>query len=289
MYKKIKKRLLLIIALIIGSAALFIHKNLVIYPNPNIIFQDSKQRVFEKTDVYKGWLCYQNNEISPNKNRPFKLFNWNIHKGVDNGWQNTLIESANNKDFVLLQEATSLQEIPQTLLHFKQYLHLFAFEYQQQKTGVLSLSSLDANLYCGNQLQEPLLQLPKVMSAMRFPLKNHRSLLLINVHLINFEWHSQGNYQQQLNALKALMQKHTGAIILAGDFNTWNEKRNKQLLELITSEKLSKISLKPDERSTAFGYPLDHIFTRGITVHSATSYSVKSSDHNPLELNFSLE
>ena len=52
---------------------------------------------------------------------------------------------------------------------------------------------------------------------------------------------------------------------------------------------LADVHFSPDERIKAFGYPLDNVFTRGIIVHSAQSKSLRSSDHNPVELHFSLE
>lgn len=282
-----KKRLLLFIFVLLGSTLFLNYRSLTIYTNPEIVFQDSKKNIFKEMEFSSYWQCYQNTGVTPAPDKRFQLLNWNIHKGKDPNWQEDLKKFTEKKDFVLLQEATSGQQISNLLPQFESSLHIFAFQYQEQKSGILNLSRLDADRYCLNGSQEPLLRLPKLMSAMRFPFENSKSLLVINVHLINFDW-TNHSYQKQLDGLKGLIQHHKGAVMLAGDFNTWNEKRKKKLFELTNELQLTEVQVTPDTRTTAFGYPLDYIFTRGITVHSATSYSVKSSDHNPLELDFSL-
>ncbi|MFA9487814.1 MULTISPECIES: endonuclease/exonuclease/phosphatase family protein [unclassified Mannheimia] len=283
-----KKRLLLLILTLLGSALFLNYRSLTIYTPPKVIFQDYKKSIFKEMEFSYYWHCYQNTGVTPAPNKHFQLLNWNIHKGKDPSWQEDLKKFAKKKDFVLLQEATSGQQISDLLSQFESSLHIFAFQYQQQKSGILNLSRLDADRYCLNGSQEPLLRLPKLMSAMRFPFENGKSLLVINVHLINFDWTSH-SYQKQLDGLKELIQQHQGAVILAGDFNTWNEKRKKKLFELTDKLQLTEVQLSLDARTKAFGYPLDYIFTRDIIVHSATSYAVRSSDHNPLELDFSLK
>lgn len=283
-----KKRLLLLTLTLLGSALLLNYRSLTIYTTPEVVFQDSKKSIFKEMEFSSYWRCYQNTDVTPTPNKRFQLLNWNIHKGKDPNWQEDLKKFTEKKDFVLLQEATSGQQISDLLSQFESSLHIFAFQYQQQKSGILNLSRLDADRYCLNGSQEPLLRLPKLMSAMRFPFENGKSLLMINVHLINFDW-TNHSYQKQLDGLKVLIQQHQGAVILAGDFNTWNEKRKAKLLELTNDLQLAEVQIIPDIRTTAFGYPLDYIFTRDIIVHSTTSYTVKSSDHNPLELDFSLK
>ncbi|WHP46639.1 endonuclease/exonuclease/phosphatase family protein [Mannheimia bovis] len=283
-----KKRLLLLFFVLLGGTLFLNYRSLSIYTPPEVVFQDSKKSIFKEMKFSSYWQCYQNTGITPASNKRFQLLNWNIHKGKDANWQEDLKKFTEKKDFVLLQEATSGQQISNLLPQFESSLHIFAFQYQEQKSGILNLSRLDADRYCLNGSQEPLLRLPKLMSAMRFPFENGKSLLMINVHLINFDW-TNHSYQKQLDGLKELIQQHQGAIVLAGDFNTWNEKRKKKLFELTNELQLTEVRITPDTRTTAFGYPLDYIFTRDIIVHSASSYAVKSSDHNPLELDFSLK
>ncbi|QNS14764.1 endonuclease/exonuclease/phosphatase family protein [Mannheimia bovis] len=283
-----KKRLLLLFFVLFGSALFLNYRSLTVYTPPKVVFQDSHKSIFKEMEFSSYWQCYQNSGVIPSPNKRFQLLNWNIHKGKDPNWQEDLKKFTETTDFVLLQEATSGQQISDLLPQFESSLHIFAFQYQEQKSGILHLSPLNTDRYCLNGSQEPLLRLPKLMSAMYFPFENGKSLLMINVHLINFDW-TNHSYQKQLDGLKELIQQHQGAVILAGDFNTWSGKRKKKLFELTNELQLTEVQITPDSRTTVFGYPLDYIFTRDIIVHSATSYAVKSSDHNPLVLDFSLK
>ncbi len=287
---KMKKRtLFLVITLLLGSGTMFLTKNLTLYQTPQVLFQHPQEQVFEKVKDknISRWQCYQNLRAETVPMREFRLLSWNIHKGADNGWQRDLLNLAKNKQFVLLQEATTLQHIPQTFPQFQTVLHTLAFQFRHQQTGVLNLSDLAAERYCVNAQPEPWLRLPKVMAAMQFAVGT-QSLLIVNVHLVNFEWKTTA-YQYQLETLKQLVERHRGAVVLTGDFNAWSKNRTEQLQALIRSLGLTAVHFSPDERIKAFGYPLDNVFTRGIIVHSAQSKALRSSDHNPVELHFSLE
>jgi len=117
---------------------------------------------------------------------------------------------------------------------------------------------------------------------MNFPLEKGDSLLLINAHLINFEW-GISTYQTQLEQLFSFVENHQGPL------NAWNERRLNLVNNLIQKYGLDSVALTQDERVRFLGYPLDYIFTRGVKVVSATSEVVTSSDHNPLLMEFELE
>ncbi|WP_041834686.1 endonuclease/exonuclease/phosphatase family protein [Actinobacillus succinogenes] len=284
-----KRTFFLIITLLFGGGTMFLTKNLTLYQTPEVLFRHPQGQPFEKEKDKNitRWQCYRNPLAEPVAKREFRLLSWNIHKGADNGWRRDLLNLVQDKQFVFLQEATTLQHIPQTLPRFKTMLHTLAFQFRHQQSGVLNLSDLSAERYCINAQPEPWLRLPKVMAAMQFAVEN-RSLLIVNVHLVNFEWKTTA-YQYQLETLKQLVAQHHGAVVLTGDFNAWSKNRNAQLQALIRSLGLTAVHFSPDERIKAFGYPLDNIFIRGVTVHSAQSTALRSSDHNPVELHFSLE
>ena len=130
--------------------------------------------------------------------------------------------------------------------------------------------------YCGGGVAEPLIQIPKVASVMSFPLEKGNSLLLINVHLINFEW-GISTYQTQLEQLFSFVENHQGPIIMSGDFNAWNERRLNLVNNLIQKYGLDSVVLSQDERVRFLGYPLDYIFTRGV---KAVSYTHLLDDIN---------
>ena len=214
----------------------------------------------------------------------FHLITWNVHKGQDTGWQEDLERLSKQADFVLLQEATQHQN----LSAFSTALFVSSFSFKDLLSGVKTFTQTQPEWYCGGGVAEPLIQIPKVVSIMSFPLEKGDSLLLINVHLINFEWGISA-YQAQLEQIFSLVENHQGPIIMSGDFNAWNEDRLNLVNNLMRKYGLDSVALSQDERVRFLGYPLDYIFTRGVKVVSATSEAVTSSDHNPLLIEFELE
>ena len=214
----------------------------------------------------------------------FNLITWNVHKGQDKGWQEDLARLSKQADFVLLQEATQYQN----LSTFSTALFVSSFSFKDLLSGVKTFTQTQPEWYCGGGVAEPLIQIPKVASVMSFPLEKGNSLLLINVHLINFEW-GISTYQTQLEQLFSFVENHQGPIIISGDFNAWNEHRLNLVKNLMQKYGLDSVALSQDERVRFLGYPLDYIFTRGVKVVSATSEVVTSSDHNPLLVEFELE
>lgn len=214
----------------------------------------------------------------------FHLITWNVHKGQDTGWQEDLARLSKQADFVLLQEATQHQN----LSTFSTALFVSSFSFKDLLSGVKTFTQTQPEWYCGGGVAEPIIQIPKVASVMNLPLEKGNSLLLINVHLINFEW-GISTYQTQLEQLFSFVESHQGPIIMSGDFNAWNERRLNLVNNLIQKYSLDSVALTQDERVRFLGYPLDYIFTRGVKVVSATSEVVTSSDHNPLLMEFELE
>ena len=214
----------------------------------------------------------------------FHLITWNVHKGQDKGWQDDLARLSNQADFVLLQEATQHQN----LSAFSTALFVSSFSFKDLLSGVKTFTKTQPEWYCGGGVVEPLIQISKVASVMSFPLEKGDSLLLINVHLINFEWGISA-YQAQLEQIFSLVENHQGPIIMSGDFNVWNERRLNLVNNLMQKYGLDAVVFSQDERVRFLGYPLDYIFTRGVKVVSATSEVVASSDHNPLQMEFELE
>ena len=224
------------------------------------------------------------NSVSKLVSSHFRLVNWNVHKGQDKGWQEDLARVSKQADFVLLQEATQHQN----LSTFSTALFVSSFSFNELLSGVKTFTQTQPEWYCGGGVAEPIIQIPKVASIMNLPLEKGNSLLIINVHLINFEWGISA-YQAQLEQLFSFVENHQGPIIMAGDFNAWNEERLNLVNNLIKKYGLDSVALSQDERVRFLGYPLDYIFTRGVKVVSATSEVVTSSDHNPLLMEFELE
>jgi len=268
---------------ILGAGYFF--TNLTIFDRTLIQLNMSQKTSYIPFEKRLNMQCDKADNLVPKlASSRFHLITWNVHKGQDTGWQEDLERLSKQADFVLLQEATQHQN----LSTFSTALFVSSFSFNELLSGVKTFTQTQPEWYCGGGVAEPIIQIPKVASVMNLPLEKGNSLLLINVHLINFEWGISA-YQAQLEQLFSFVENHQGPIIMAGDFNAWNEDRLNFVNNLIQKYGLDSVALSQDERVRFLGYPLDYIFTRGVKVVSATSEVVTSSDHNPLLMTFELE
>ncbi|MDG6897392.1 hypothetical protein A6A19_05195 [Actinobacillus delphinicola] len=229
--------------------------------------------------------CFKQEQSVPRilQNR-VKLVVWNLHKGEDAGWEQALSHYAKNKDFILLQEASHIIEtqthLPQD---FPSRLYVSSFAYRGKESGVAMLSRYIPQIYCVGTGKEPWIRIPKVGMAMLFPLQDGSSLLMINIHLVNFELNTT-YYKQQINQMFDLIKHHTGPVIFGGDLNAWSKARYQFLKTLAQKYQLQEVHFNPDYRLRFMRKPLDFVFIRGLQVISATTDKTDSSDHNPLLL-----
>lgn len=268
---------------ILGAGYFF--TNLTIFDRTLIQLNMSQKTSYIPFEKRLNMQCDKADNLVPKlASSRFHLITWNVHKGQDTGWQEDLERLSKQADFVLLQEATQHQN----LSTFSTALFVSSFSFNELLSGVKTFTQTQPEWYCGGGVAEPIIQIPKVASVMNLPLEKGNSLLLINVHLINFEWGISA-YQAQLEQLFSFVENHQGPIIMSGDFNAWNETRLNLVNNLMKKYGLDSVVLSQDERVRFLGYPLDYIFTRGVKVVSATSEVVTSSDHNPLLMEFELE
>ena len=205
---------------------------------------------------------------------------------------------------VFLQEATAelLDSMPMT--------GYFALSWQyplleRSATGVLTLSQVapTRSEVMQTRWREFFLATPKVALATEYPLSNGARLLAVNVHCLNFERWGTLKLRAQLTALKVLVAKHTGPVLLAGDFNTWNQRRLRLVKDLARELQLVEVgefpgNLKTGDRQSAVlnwllgidrTLPLDRIYYRGLSPLSATVLPFTSSDHRALQVTFAVE
>ena len=282
--KQINRFLKISLVLAILGAGYFF-TNLTIFDRTLIQLNTSQKTSYIPFENKLNMQCDKADNLVPQLAASrFHLITWNVHKGQDTGWQEDLARLSKQADFVLLQEATQHQN----LSTFSTALFVSSFSFKDLLSGVKTFTQTQPEWYCGGGVAEPIIQIPKVASIMNLPLEKGNSLLIINVHLINFEWGISA-YQVQLEQLFSFVENHQGPIIMAGDFNAWNEERLNLVNSLIKKYGLNSVALSQDERVRFLGYPLDYIFMRGVKVVSATSEVVTSSDHNPLLMEFELE
>ncbi len=232
-------------------------------------------------------LKHQENHLE----KEFSLLCWNVAKLTlkrhYKEFLNTLIERY--KLDVLL-----LQEVKKSLSHeleLHDYSYVLSPNIQTQKhvfgvlsafksscLGELSLLTKKRELRCATH-KTTLLTHHKTIDGV--------SLLIVNLHAINFVHNS--DFKNELREIYEAIKTHSGAMIVAGDFNTWNLKRVQYLGEFSDDLGLKKVEFESEKDiKKVFSNSLDHIFYRGLKVTFATVVdSKKISDHNPIIARFS--
>lgn len=219
--------------------------------------------------------------------RPFKVLMWNIHKQDDLGWERDLSAFAAASDVVLLQEAVLQRPLRKILSDTGlRWLMASSFLLDADDIGVLTATRIAPIASCTQRVVEPLIRIPKSAVISWLPVVNtaagtRETLAIVNVHSITFEL-SVDVYRSQLEALADALAGHRGPMIFAGDFNTWNDARDRVLSEIAARLGLTELNLRVDQRAVFFGRHLDHIFIRGLETVDVSAVPVTSSDHNPI-------
>lgn len=214
---------------------------------------------------------------------------WNIYKQQSSGWTADLETLNAGADMLLLQEVYLDREIRDWLdQHLAHWDMNPAFIYKNTYAGVMTTGRFPASSQCSLRVYEPLTGIPKTALLSYHRIEgHHQTLLAVNIHGVNFTLDSR-HLERQLTAVSEVIRAHQGPVVLAGDFNTWNESRTR-LLESITSElKLIPVLFEGQQPSSRFGYRIDHIYYRGLKPLSSQVITVNSSDHYPLTVRFSL-
>ena len=215
--------------------------------------------------------------------RLLRVVIWNIHKEGDSGWQRDLSALAATNDVMLLQE-TALQPPLRNILDGAglRWVMASSFLVDADDIGVLTATRVAPLASCTQRVVEPLLRIPKsaVITWLRIA-GTRETLAIANVHAINFEI-SLNAYRAQLEALADALAGHDGPIILAGDFNTWSDARDRVVAENGARLGLSELDLRVDQRAVFFGRHFDRIFIRGLELLDINAIPVTSSDHNPV-------
>jgi endonuclease/exonuclease/phosphatase (EEP) superfamily protein YafD len=231
--------------------------------------------------------------------RTITLVNWNVQKGADPQFISDLdrLLEQEQPDIVFLQEARA------DLIQAEQMGGYFANGWSYPwpggtMVGVLTLSRIPPLRIepVSSRYREFFVTAPKVSLITEYPLPNGKSLLTVNVHLLNFERWGDLKIRDQLEDLRAILKIHTGPVIMAGDFNTWNEKKLRLVEEIARDLKLTEVMDFPAGRTTGdmqsaffnsiFGIQtelvLDRVYYRGFSIDSARVLPYESSDHNPI-------
>lgn len=238
-------------------------------------------------------LHHRSCHISCKKSIPdiFAVLCWNVYKKNTKHLQfkpflQNLIQEY-DIDLLLFQEANFRDDKHFTLPNFA-FDAAANLEIRGEFYGVLSASMVEsksAQAYL-SEGKESLIGPHKSLLLSTYPFEDGSTLLILNIHAINFRENQR--YFKDLERFLELMKYHKGAMIVAGDFNSWNKKRIVKLHEIREYLALNSVPFKQIDKVKSFmGNHLDFIFYRGVELVDFTVYKDHGlSDHNPLFAQF---
>jgi endonuclease/exonuclease/phosphatase (EEP) superfamily protein YafD len=220
----------------------------------------------------------------------FTILCWNVAKLTLNAsykkFTDLLIEEF---DFDILL----LQEVKKSLSHELE-LHDYSYvlspniETKKHIFGVLSAfrASCESEISLLTKKQELKYTTHKISLITHHKLSNGKTLLVVNLHAINFV-HNR-DFKYELEYIYLAIKSHKEAMIVAGDFNTWNLKRVHYLQEFADSLSLKRVGFSDESNiKKIFANSLDYIFYRDLNlIYSEVIESKKISDHNPIIAKF---
>lgn len=137
--------------------------------------------------------------------------------------------------------------------------------------------------------REGMIQTRKSAIFSTYTLHNGETLLLVNLHAINFR--AAKIYHREIEAIFDALRHHQGPMIVTGDFNSWNKQRMEHLMKLSGGLHLQSSEIEHGHLIKSFmNYRLDHIFYRGVRLIESHAVDVQNlSDHNALYARFRVE
>jgi len=234
------------------------------------------------------------------------IVNWNAQKGKNPQFASDLklLLEREKPNIVFLQEARSDLFEPELMGGY--FAEGWSYPWPGGKTvGVLTLSRVPPVRIepVPTKYREFGVTAPKVSLVTEYPLPNGKNLLAVNVHLLNFEVWSVKKISHQLEDLKTIMANHQGPIVMAGDFNTWNQKRLDLVKKVTRDIELKEVADFPKGRTsgdTRSGFwnevlgvegdlPLDRVFFSGFNPTAARVLQYDTSDHRPILVKLQLQ
>jgi len=223
--------------------------------------------------------------LDPNR---IDLFVWNMKKGAHPESFSDLQRMAGNKDLVLIQEARLEQQPIDALDRAQFWSFAPGYKTSSASTGVMTLSNTTPLTHCYLTDHEPWLGSPKAISVTEFGLAStNDTLAVINVHAVNFTL-GVADFERQILKIESVLADHSGPVIVAGDFNTWRQRRLAVLLAMTERLDLNELSFDVDDRVTPFGNIVDRVFVRGLNAVETSIEIVDTSDHNPMSITLSM-
>ena len=289
-YPTMKKRILFILPIVLAAATYGVYETIftlpesaqvtTILPNDSIVNNTAPELA-----------CYHNpNPQAIDQDGQLNVLVWNIYKQNRSNWQVALTGFAQDKQLLLLQEASMTPQLRDWIDQRKWSGNLVdAFKAFDTSAGVLNLAHQLPKLACAYTEMEPWLRLPKSALYATYSLSNGQTLAVVNIHAVNFTYGTE-EYHHQLAKLANALKAHIGPMIVAGDFNSWSEQRLAVVKQVLETVGVKEVVYQLDHRKQFInGLPLDHLFYRGLVLEKAEAPISDASDHNPIEVYFRLD
>lgn len=230
----------------------------------------------------------QHQEI--NLQNEFSILCWNVAKlTLKSSYKNFIDLLIKNYDFDILL----LQEVKKSIskeFDLSGYSYVLSPNIQTNRHffGVLSAfkTSCQSELSLLTKKRELKFATHKISLITYHKLSNNETMLMVNLHAINFVQNI--DFQNELNSIYLAINSHKEAMIVAGDFNTWNLKRIQLLKEFTDALSLKKVEFEDESNlKKIFTNSIDYIFYRDLELtYSKVVNSKKISDHNPIIARF---
>lgn len=212
---------------------------------------------------------------------------WNVFKGKRRTWAPQFRRLVGDRDLVLAQELYFEDRTRALFDEFEfQWATATSFNYARRGgvgTGLGTAARAESLRVRALQTagREPVTRTPKLALLTEHRLGADDTLLVVNVHAINFAGFR--SFDAQLGRIEDALADHPGPTLLAGDFNTWTPRRRRRLVALMRAGKLDAVEFEGDPRTN----PLDHAFVRGLEVREAQVHTSRASDHAALSFELS--
>lgn len=243
----------------------------------------------EKIDLQTSYLdpATAENGLDPER---IILLNWNVQKETGHRWVQELSRFIRDVDLLTLQEGALTDELRELLSgdYAGGWTLASAFTKSNIHTGILTASKVKPDFSCSFRIDEPIIVVPKTVLITRYPIATtNLSLLLVNLHLVNFSFTNK-TYREQLQKVLDLIKYHKGPLLISGDFNSWSSERMDIVREFASELGAEPVKFSEDHRSIFFGHILDYVYYRKLEPIEAVTLKVKTSDHNPMRITFRL-
>jgi endonuclease/exonuclease/phosphatase (EEP) superfamily protein YafD len=236
--------------------------------------------------------CYETGNGTDKLHKSFGVLCWNVHKSKRTKPYRKIIEHWRKiwkLELILLQEARIRTTAKAFLLPDFSYCAAPNIRLPRVEYGLLTAASVPSveTIVYRSSCHEAIVGPGKGVLLTKYRLEKEKDLIVVNLHAINFR--SSKIYRQELTKLSEHLREYSGAMIVAGDFNSWSETRHRILEDFRKGLELNQVPYDKARVKSFRGYPLDFILYRELKLICQESYILPDySDHNPLLAEFSI-